>query len=361
VPHVPHATTPCPACGASTTNLAGTDLLRCGACGTTHAPPAPSAAPVTGHAYDDWVRAAAGRAPSALGTVVLRCESCGATVETTAVADRCPFCASVLVPLAAPEGVLPPTDVVPFAVTREEAHRRFLGWLHAKEVTPDSVADVNAAESLVSVFVPWWVVTARATTRYEGKRGHAKVVGYKDDDRLQEILEWTWVETEGTVVRDVVGAPLSAATLSTEVRRLVRGSDLAGAVPFRPDLVAGHVVPRYDVEPQAAVDATTSAADRDITQDITRAVGGDAADVTTRRTSWSDVRLALVLAPVWLLTFVHEGETWNVAVDGRTGAVDGRFPLDDVKVAKAFASCFGQLLLAGAVAAAAMWAYIRFF
>lgn len=67
------------------------------------------------------------------------------------------------------------------------------------------------------------------------------------------------------------------------------------------------------------------------------------------------------MLPVWMLTFVHEGETWNVAVDGRTGAVDGRFPLDNAKVAKALASCFGRLVLASVDAAAAMWAYIKLF
>lgn len=226
---------------------------------------------------------------------------------------------------------------------------------------PGQRGHVNSAESLVSAYVPWWVVTARATNQYTGKRGHAKVVGYKDDDRLEEILKWTWYEAEGTVVRDVTGAPLSAATLNNEVRRLVAGSEISGAIPYRPELVAGHVVPRYDVEPQVAVDATTSAGASDITRDIRRAIGGDAADITTQRTSWSDVRLALVLTPVWMLTFIHEGETWNVAVDGRTGAVNGRFPLDKVKVAKAFASCFGQLVLVAAIAAAAMWAWIKFF
>lgn len=203
---------------------------------------------------------------------------------------------STLVPATAPEGVLAPTGVVPFALSRTEAHDAFLAWLHAKEVTPESVTNVNSAESLTSAYVPWWAVTARATTQYDGKREAAKLIGYRDDDRQQEIHTWTWVEAAGTVVRDVE-----------------------------------------------------------------RAIGGDGAEITTQRTSWTDVRLALVLTPVWMLTFVHEGETWNVAVDGRTGAVNGRFPLDNIKVAKAIASCFAQLVLAGAIAAAAMWAWIKFF
>lgn len=353
--------TTCPSCAAPLQNVPGVSTLACPACGTRLEPAAAPAAPVVHHAYAEWARGAAGRTAAELGATILQCQGCHATTVTTEVAGRCAFCASPLVPVSAPEGVLAPTGVVPFALSRTDAHSAFLAWLHAKQVTPDSVAGVNSAESLTSVYVPWWTVTARATTWYDGKRGTAKVVGYKDDDQREEILSWSWVDAAGTVVRDVAGAPASAASLSTEVRRLVAGSDLSSAVPYRPELVTGHAVRRYDVEPQVAVDATTRVAARAITQDIRRAIGGDAADITTQRTSWTDVRLALVLTPVWMLTFVHEGETWNVAVDGRTGAVDGRFPLDKVKVAKALASCFAQLVLASAVVAAAMWAWIKFF
>lgn len=351
----------CPTCGSPMTNLAGTEILRCSACGTTRAMSETTAVPVASHTYEDWVRTAAGRSASDLGGVVLRCEGCHATTEQAAVSDRCAFCASPLVPVAAPEGVLSPTGIVPFTLSRAQAQQIFLDWLHAKEITPDSIAEVNAAEQLTSVFVPWWLVTGRATTRYEGRSGRATVVGYEDEDRLREILRWTWTDASGTTVRDVVGAPVGAAHLTDEVRRLLKGTEITGARDFRPEFVAGHQVSRYDVEPQVAVDETARLTAPVITSDIKRTIDGDAAEVTQQLTAWSDVRLALVLTPVWLITFHHEGRVWNVAIDDRTSRVNGEFPLDKAKVAKAFAGCFAQLALAVAVAAVAMWAWIKFF
>lgn len=39
-----------------------------------------------------------------------------------------------------------PTGIVPFTLSRAQAQQILLDWLHAKEITPDSVAEVNAAE-----------------------------------------------------------------------------------------------------------------------------------------------------------------------------------------------------------------------
>ena len=198
--------------------MPGGSTLTCPSCGTRLEPAGTAAAPVAHHAYAEWVHGAAGRTGAELGATTLQCEGCHATTVTTAVTGRCAFCASPLVPATAPEGVLTPTGVVPFALSRTEAHDAFLAWLHAKEVTPDSVANVNSAESLTSAYVPWWAVTARATTQYDGKRETAKLIGYRDDDRQQEIYTWTWVDAAGTVVRDVAGAPVLAAEAATHHR-----------------------------------------------------------------------------------------------------------------------------------------------
>ncbi|WP_129590747.1 hypothetical protein [Sanguibacter massiliensis] len=342
-----HLDVSCPTCGSGMTHEPATDLLRCGSCSTTLVVPVPPATDMAFHAYDDWVTTTAGRTADQLDGVTLRCSGCGATTATTAVATSCSFCGAALVPLAAGEAVLTPTGIIPFKVTQDDARTAFLTWLHGRKLGVDSLREVTDAESVRSVLAPWWSPTARATTTYRGARGDVRGSG--------ERSELVWYEAAGTTVRDVVGDPLVASNLTDELWDDASLPKLKHVVPYVPALVAGHAAARFDIEPSAAVDEMKDAAEDTIARDVRRSIGGDDQRIDHLLTAWSDVRLGLFLAPYWRLTYVHEGTTYEVVVDGRTGDVDGDFPMDRAKVRRRQVGCaLGCLGIVAAVVAALM-------
>jgi hypothetical protein len=63
---------------------------------------------------------------------------------------------------------------------------------------------------------------------------------------------------------------------------------------------------------------------RDAFQVASRAVQGR---ITWLDVNISDLRVRLVLLPVWIMTYRHRGEAYQVAVNGQTGAVTGQLPV----------------------------------
>lgn len=72
-----------------------------------------------------------------------------------------------------------------------------------------------------------------------------------------------------------------------------------------------------------------------IEDDCRRDIGGDEQRVSSVDTHYFDLTFKLVLLPVWFLTYLHGGKTWQVMVNAHTGEVIGKRPHSAAKIASA--------------------------
>ena len=114
----------CPAC-RSQQHESGTKSLACAACGARTAILERTGATLVEQPYDDGVHGNAGRQVTSLGGVVMRCEGCHATTEMVELASVCQFCRGHLVQVTSPDGVVPPSGVLPFLLDRSQAADAF--------------------------------------------------------------------------------------------------------------------------------------------------------------------------------------------------------------------------------------------
>lgn len=319
----------CPTCASQLRFAPGTTHLTCVRCGTTTAIEVRTGPALVEQPYDEWERDNDGRQVSSLGGVVLTCEGCHATTESAALASICQFCRGHLVPVTQPDGVVPPSGVLPFLIDRRQAADAFVAWVNDRDVGVDELKNVNAAESFTSTYLPLWTFSATATTAYEGQRGIRKAVRL-DDGRVE--LRADWHDVSGSVDTPVASHVVEGRDLGIGQSRIVRKLDLTATVPFQPEYLAGHTATRYDVDPAAAFDEVRRKVEKKrVRNDVRDDIGGDETRIESTTTTYSDVRFALLLAPLWVLTYIAGGKTWMVLVDGRTGQVEGEYPIDRVK------------------------------
>ena len=110
---------------------------------------------------------------------------------------------------------------------------------------------------------------------------------------------------------------------------------LADAVPYQPEYLAGYAALRYDVDPD---DGSAVARDkmRDVIRtDCKRDIGGDEQRVSSMDITYSQAMFKLLLMPLWIATYLYGGKTFQVMVNANTGEVVGERPYSWLKITAA--------------------------
>ncbi|KUP96989.1 hypothetical protein [Thermobifida cellulosilytica] len=341
----PQFSRPCEGCGARVEFSPGTLDLVCPYCGHSQKIAAP-ARQVREHSYEQLVSTP--RKPAAeIAEHHFVCSGCGAHTLSDALSHQCQFCAAPLVADPSEDPQIVPEAVVPFQLDRSAAREALRKWTRSRWFAPNRLKKVTEAETLKSTYLPHWTFDARTVTDYTGQRGEHYYVTVTDSDgESREERRTAWYPAAGTVARDFDDV-LVVATDRVPVDRLdaLDPWPLAEARPFTPDFLAGHHTVRYSVEPEHGRTAAEDKMRRAIEQDCRRDIGGDEQRVDSMHTRYSDVTCKLLLLPVWSGSYLYNGKSWQVLVNGCTGEVQGDRPYSAVKIA------FAVLVLLAVVAA----------
>lgn len=329
--------------------------LRCKHCRAAEAVEAVASAPVELD-YAATVGSDASTAPD-VEPVRLQCTDCGAPADypPNTLASSCPYCRAPFVGAPASTRDLRPGAVLPLAVTEEQARANTRTWLGNRWFAPRHL-DKAATEALRSSYTPTWVFSMATTADYRGQRGdnYLDTETYTTTDsngntttQTRTVTKIRWSGASGTVHMTFRGVTAYAGT--DPLSRF--GEDLEPwgvdeVEPYRDDLLRGSSAQTYTVPPAAGLERarqrTTGALEDTIRQDI----GGDHQQIGSVDRHDRDIRFRYVLLPGWEATYSHSGETYQLAINGRTGEVDGTRPYSKVKIAVAVAVAVAVVALA---------------
>lgn len=290
-------------------NLIDPEDLFCDNCGTE--------APM--HAHE---AAASTRSPD-WQVFAFDCNGCGASMSYDAAAGslRCPFCGATDVeqqPQA--EGVVYPERVIPFALQRDEAQKRFSAWLGKGFWRPGDLKRSANDAGVTALFLPCWCFRGDTETAWAADVGARTRSGWRPESGRHESAH------------DGVLVPASGGLKGAELDAV---ADFAfdGLVETEHEQLEGALVEAFGLTRKGARERARGAFEGV----VQRAVS---AQMRTRKIRNLHTNVLLsnlwsepILLPIWIFSYRYKGEPYRFVMNGQTGTATGKAPFSYLKLA----------------------------
>jgi ribosomal protein S27E len=322
--------------------------MKCPFCGATQALPAPADGDrVPSHGFDEFVAAGAAKLQPLTGQALqVSCDGCGSVVafEPPEVAGLCPFCGAALVAQAkAADPLISPDALLPAKLPKEQAAAEVKQWLQSRWFAPNALKRFARPESIHGVYLPFWDYDADTGSRYTGARGqhYWETEYYTETDnngntvqRSRQVQRTAWYPCAGEVSRHFEGVLVAASRAINEAKlNALEPWDLESMRPYEPAYLSGFKAQRYQVELPDGFVKAKGTMQRTIADDVRRNIGGDEQRIDDVETQYANVMFRHLLLPVWIGAYQFRSKVYQIAVNARTGEVQGERPYSKAKIA----------------------------
>jgi predicted RNA-binding Zn-ribbon protein involved in translation (DUF1610 family) len=344
----------CPECDGVTAYSADDGGLTCAFCGYHEAPQKE----VVGKAAQEFEFTVETMHRATHGWGVERkelvCNSCNAhtTFSTEMLTHTCPFCGSnQVVQERAPQDVLRPRFLVPLTVTADQCRERTAVWLRSSWMLPKALDRLARTAEYTPIYIPYWTFDAHTDADWKAEVGHTKTrrVRTKNGYVTQTYTEWRWESGHAHLFIDdliVQGTTRISGKLLQEIGRY----QLDQLVEYEAAFLAGISAQAYDIGLEEAWELgrkrmrerTKQAC---INQASTRQIRNFSMSMEFNDESWR-----YVLLPVYLATYRYGEASYQVLINGQSGAIAGQRPVDWHKIWLAVAALMAPGIILGILA-----------
>lgn len=295
----------------------------------------------------------AGQAATSSGSpagqaVLYTCPSCGAQIVTdvTTAATYCYYCHNPVILSGKLSGEYHPDYVIPFAIDKEKAVTIFNSWMKKKRYVPKAFYSEDQIEKLSGVYFPYLMYSCKVDGRLDASANRLRV-WVAGNYQYTETQTYD-VGRKGTM--DISHVTRNA--LKKANRQLVEGVlpyDMKGLQPFSMGYLSGFVAERRDMEANEFSDEVKNEVRQFAEDSLKSSIGTyDRVSVKQSDTRFDNERWEYALLPVWALTYKDpkKEEIYYFTVNGQTGKVCGKLPVDKGRLMILFAEIFFPVLFA---------------
>jgi hypothetical protein len=299
----------CPACGGALTADPARGGLVCQFCGYRRG--ADGAAGATEQDWEAAIHTARGHRWVVPGDRTLSCQSCGAaqTIPASGASAVCAFCGSAqVVAEEAPGDLIAPTGLLPFALDGAAARERARAWLVERLGDDGERAALSPPRP---IYLACWTFDIEGRIRWRGQV--ESTFGGRRAVEGDEHLSYDDLLVPG-------GAAVPRGLL--DALRF----DTATPAPYTPDVLAGWPAELYRVPPAAASILARERVADDYRERLRAAQGQRIDELVVESVGLAVVSYKLLLAPVWVTGYRHDGRDYRLLVNGQVGTVAGEAP-----------------------------------
>ena len=255
------------------------------------------------------------------------CEQCGVVIilPPGQTADICPYCGSNrFITSTTLLDLVDPQVIGLFKIDLQKAGKYIKTWLGKGLFSPDDLAAHHSGMQLHPVYYPFWIFS-----------GTLEVPWFCDiNNGTSKAPAWEAQSGSHFEMFDDVLVP---------GLRKMSPADLAGIEPFNldelvdfsPDYLAGWVALTYD---HPLADASLRAREL-VIKKVQRTLSSQVETNHSKRNftigagKWSGLTYKLALLPIYIGNFSSQGTRYRLLINGQTGKVSGKKPVDNLKVA----------------------------
>jgi DNA-directed RNA polymerase subunit RPC12/RpoP len=255
----------------------------------------------------------------------LTCEQCGVVIVLPPgqTAGSCPYCASNHFITSPPlMEMVDPQVIGLFKIDPQDATKSIKSWLGKGLFAPDDLATRNAGMQLQPAYYPFWVF-----------EGTLEVPWFCDvNEGTSRLPQWeAHSGSQFEMFKDVIIPGLRK--ISPGDLASIEPFNLDDLVEFSPDHLAGWVALTYD---HPLADASLRAREK-VQKKVQRTLSSLVEPKVTKRNfstgtgKWSGLTYKLALLPIYIGNFLFQGQRYRLLVNGQTGKVGGKKPVDNLK------------------------------
>ena len=259
------------------------------------------------------------------------CKSCGAEItgDDTLGATVCPYCGQSTIVKGQFEGALRPDYIIPFKVDKKAAMNAFYEASLKAPFLPDSFRDKKKIEEMAGIYVPFWMFDCDcdAYLTYNAQR----VTTWSDANYRYTKTDFYKLLRQGGV--GFANIPVDGSKKADDTyMEAVEPFDYNDAVEFNGAYLSGYLADKYDVSHEDSIGRANERVKNSTVQAFSHTTAGYLNVVPEGASvSFSNGKTRYALLPVWMLNIRYQEENFQYAINGQTGKVVGKWPVDKKK------------------------------
>jgi len=260
------------------------------------------------------------------------CNNCGAEVvagETTS-ATLCYYCHNPVLLTDRLTGEFKPTKIIPFTYDKDKAVASLVSWAKSRNFVPKSFYSTSQLDKVTGIYIPYWIADVKADVDFWGS--------------ATDTREWKTGNTEYTEHREyriqrqgkVTVNNIREIAMKKVNKRLLESIapyDESKAVDFSMAYLSGFFAEKYDIPKNEVQPVIEERAVEYVSTLINETIKGyNDLSISKNEALISVKEWEYTLLPVWILTYIYNGNTYVCAVNGQTGKAYGILPVDKRKL-----------------------------
>jgi DNA-directed RNA polymerase subunit RPC12/RpoP len=270
------------------------------------------------------------------------CPSCGAELigDKNTIATVCPCCGNTQIMQKRVQGLLKPEYVIPFQLDKKAAKEALVKFYQNKKLLPNFFKNENHVNSIQGLYVPFWLfdVKARGSVSYKATR----VLAWKDSKYNYTKTDFYSVQREGSLGFEKISVD-GSEKMDDDYMDSIEPFDYGKLKDFQTAYLSGYLAEKYDVSVDACKERAVKRIKKSLESQFRSSVQGYATVTKERSTvNVEDGKVTYSLFPVWVLNSRYKNENFQFIMNGQSGLIAGKLPIDKGKVVK-----YGLLYLFG--------------
>ena len=318
----------CPSCGASTKFDVAVAGVACEHCGYSSV----AKSEIVGRSADEqeFTLTALSVAEQGWGTErkTLTCENCGAVISLPqdVLSSSCSFCASNKVNIStAANDFLRPKFLIPFKITPDKTRSLAHAWLGKGWYHPPELASNSLIEKFNGIYLPYWTFDAQIDADWRAQVGHERTVRDKDGNS-HTVIDWRW--EKGHTHLNIDDMPQAATSkVSHHLLAKLLPFQFEALTAYSPDFLAGWQALNFNITLPDAWEKAKQEMRESAQQTCRAQIHSAHVRNFSMTANFNDEAWRYILLPIYLAVYKHEGNVFQVMINGQTGTVSGQKPV----------------------------------
>ena len=262
------------------------------------------------------------------------CPSCGAELigDKNAVAMICPNCGNTQIVLKRLDGMLKPNFLIPFKLKKESAIEALKNFYKGKRLLPDCFKTGNRVSCIQGVYLPFWLYDAKAKAHICFKA--TRVRRWSDSNFNYTKTDYFSVIRDGSMGFEKVPVD-GSERMDDNYMDAIEPFDYKEIKDFHTAFLSGYLAEKYDVDAEQSKGRANKRIKSSIENELRKTVEGyTSVSLESSQVDVQGSQVNYALFPVWILNTKYKNENYLFLMNGQSGQLVGRLPVDKGKAWK---------------------------